>query len=280
MKIMNVINKLSKHDIVTLFTALIAATGSIFAACIGLSVQNQIMECKLAINNCNDNINNINSEIASSITNINEIYNQYLEAAKTPQTLYNEAIYAYDSGDYKRVITIYANEQIANSPVALTNMGYLYENGYGVIQDFDKAEMLYNEALALDYELAYNHKLAMYITHKLSGLENIFYEGYLNDYESAASYLKCFFDENITADKAISIYCKEYTSEECMEFNKQFYEFNYIGIKSYPIPPKNDEFTLYVPISQHSTLSGVNYTYKVLISTPKNIDILSTGFIY
>lgn len=243
----NFFKHLDIKDKLTLIVALIAAMAAIISAVIGISVQKQILELQIAINNCNNNISNIESKISSINTNVNTLNTYYAEAEKTVKSLMEEAIHAYDAEEYLRVIELYSNEKISNTPIVLTNLGFLYENGYGVTQDFSKAEEYYNKAIAQGYEEAYNHKMTMYFTYCLSGIENVVYEGYERNSEVLADFITSFYPSD-SRDKfeILASFCNDYTSEEQIDFlNTNVWEWVDNGYMKFTIPPTSSSYEQY-----------------------------------
>lgn len=279
--------KFFKHldikDKVTLAVALIAAISAVISAVIGISVQKQILECQIAISTCNNNINNLEAKISSINTNVNMLNTYYTEAEKTAKSLMEEAIHAYDAKEYLHVIELYSNDKISNTPVVLTNMGFLYENGYGVIQDFNKAEEYYNKAIFQNYEPAYEHKLAMYIKYKLQNTEEIICEGYDLNNKRAAAYIANFYDTEISDKDAFYTYCKVYSRDEQSEYNQRFYTYISCGEQSFSCIPTNDDFYKYVPTNQKTSLidgyTVINYYYDVYKCEPLDLNILDPIFI-
>lgn len=313
MKLWEKFKQLGSVEKVTLIAAIIGATGSILASFIGISASKQLAEYKIVLdtytntinsidmkisnisnnnnnansnNNENSNINvngnnNVNSNNTNSNINSNNVVNY--EAEKTIKSLMEEAIHAYDAEEYLRVIELYSNEKISNTPIVLTNLGFLYENGYGVTQDFNKAIEYYNRAISQDYEPAYEHKLAMYIKYKLQKIEEIICEGYDLGNKRAALYIANFCDSEMSDKDALYTYCKIFSKEQQLDFNQRFYTYTSRGVQSFSSPRVNDDFYLYVPISQKTSLyneiSMINYYYHVYKCIPLDLDILNPTFV-
>ena len=274
----------TSKEIITLISALIGATGAIFAAIVGISIHNQIVECRLEVNNCINTVNTINTNISSlnSITNTNATY--FTEAEKTPTTLFNEAIHAYNTGDYEQVYKIYSEEKICFSPVALTNLGYLYENGYGVVQDFDKADDYFIAAIDQGYEPAFNRKLAMFLKYSLPGVEEVIYEGYNRNSEVTAKFISSFYPQsNKTPKQLLQEFCTGYTQNEQLNFlNKNIWyweDAGYIGFDVPPISSNTVQYELANLIINPDALS-VTKLYHRFNKKPYNIHLIDDGFIY
>lgn len=262
----NFFKHLNPKNKLTLIVALIAATASVVSAAIGISVQKQILEFQVAINNCNNSISNIESKISSINTNVNTLNTYYAEAEKTDKSLMEEAIHAYNAEEYLRVIELYSNEKISNTPIVLTNIGYLYENGYGVTQDFSKAEEYYNKAIAQGYEEAYTHKMTMYFTYCLSGIENIIYEGYERNSEVLANFLSSFYIlDSLDKFEFLDIFCNYYTSEEQLDFlYNNVWEWENMGYVTYTIPPKSCSYERYELANAFTSWDppSINHVYR------------------
>lgn len=275
----------TSKEIITLISALIGATGAIFAAIVGISIHNQIVECRLEVNNCINTVNTINTNISSlnSITNTNATY--FTEAEKTPTTLFNEAIHAYNAGDYEQVYKIYSEEKICNSPVALTNLGYLYENGYGVQQNFDKATELYDKAIFQAYEPAYDHKIAMYLKYALPSIPDVIYEGYERGSITLETFLECYIVPEPEA--ALELFCTEYSYEEQMDFlNIHIWKWEDMGYVKSSRPIYSTSIYKYEWVNDlhdidlqtgHITDISIYHRYK---RTVPYIELLNIGFIY
>lgn len=285
---MKMLKEYTSKDIISLIAALIGATGAIIAAVIGISIQNQIVECRLAVNDCINTVNSMNAEISSINNNVNTINNFITEAEKTPTTLFNEAIHAYNAGLYERVCEIYSEEKICDTPVALTNMGYLYENGYGVKQDFSKADEFYNKAIIQNYESAYTHKLAMYLKNDLPGIENVLYDGYKRNSQALEDFVTCFFSPELgTPNEILDMFCNSLSEEEQLEFiHNNIMKWDFIKYVKSMVPLDSYDNTIkYEWVNELDSMNsdknadgsvGIYRMYRLVVL---NIELLDEGFI-
>lgn len=254
------------------------------AAAIAANARSEVVQLQSNIESYNSNISTLITEINTNNenSNTNIMNTSFNEAEKTPQTLLQEAIYAFDAQMYDRVFVIYSNDKISNTQVALTNMGYLYENGYGVSQDFERARECFDKAIILGFEPAYTHKLAMYFKYSLPGVEDVLYEGYKRNSVSAANFIASFFPDYAgTPMEILEMFCTSYNSDEQLDFFEQYiWEWKDYGYRSYDKPPFSSDIQEYVRVNdiQDIERGGRTRVYKVFKKETRNIQLIDRGF--
>ena len=143
------------------------------------SLSNEKSQKRNTVNNSNTNTNtNTSVDIDEIMTKAEAAYDakKYKEAARLFQIAVDNSNgraafflgYLYDKGlgvkqDFRTAARIYEMAVDQNLPGAMVNLGLLYDNGQGVSQDYKEAARLYKKAVAL------NEANAMY---KLGRLHN------------------------------------------------------------------------------------------------------------
>ena len=79
--------------------------------------------------------------------------------SKTAEEYYNLGVEAYERKDYGLAVTYYQKSILINEnhKKALNNLGVCYENGFGVTQNYAKAEELYRKSANLGHVTAQNN---------------------------------------------------------------------------------------------------------------------------
>ncbi|EDO17068.1 hypothetical protein Kpol_530p38 [Vanderwaltozyma polyspora DSM 70294] len=67
----------------------------------------------------------------------------------------------FEMGDYPRALTSYQSAALKYSPMALWNLGYMYENALGVEKDYHLAKRFYDEALTFDPNILWGVKFSL-----------------------------------------------------------------------------------------------------------------------
>lgn len=68
----------------------------------------------------------------------------------TTEEMLKKAEDYYKIGNYYNAIMLYTNKQLETNPIALSNLGYMYEHGYGVVRSIETAKNYYYKASMLD----------------------------------------------------------------------------------------------------------------------------------
>lgn len=230
-------------------------------------------------NSINSN-NNINSN--NQITN-----NTVFEDANSDQeTLLNYAQFYYLANNYEGVARVYGNSLLANNPVALTNLGYMYANGIYFQQNFEIAENYYNKAIELGYQQAMANKVAMYLKYKLLNTELIIAEACESRNVNVGIFLA------ITMDR-ITDYSYMYISDfgqmydyhyslgdiERIELIENMYFWEDVGLVTCFKAPTRSELEIYEFIRLRDIDNSVAGLYRKYERRCYSIDVLDECFI-
>lgn len=156
-----------------------------------LNEQIYSLESNLSIEN-NNEINATETSTTENIINSNnQITNNtvFENSSSDEGSLMNYANFYYTSNNLEGVVRIYGNSKLANNPVALTNLGYMYANGIYFEQNFEIAEKYYDQAISLGFEQAICNKLAMYLKNKLPDTISVLNEGFENRNDKIARFV-------------------------------------------------------------------------------------------
>lgn len=91
----------------------------------------------------------------------------------------------YNIGDYYEVINIYKDDRLSINPIALNNLGFIYENGLGVDASISIAKKYFNQAAKLNNQNAIDNYMIFNIKYPYTYddlLENLKF-GYINKSE-------------------------------------------------------------------------------------------------
>ncbi len=86
----------------------------------------------------------------------------WLPIAQANEAEFQRANEAYESGDYKTAIDILESLAEQGYALAQSNLGVMYENGYGVVQNDGEALKWYHKAAKQGYALAQFNLGVMY----------------------------------------------------------------------------------------------------------------------
>ena len=91
----------------------------------------------------------------------------------------------YNIGDYYEVINIYKDDRLSINPIALNNLGFIYENGLGVDANISVAKKYFSQAAKLNNQDAIDNYMIFNIKYPYTYddlLENLKL-GYINKSE-------------------------------------------------------------------------------------------------
>lgn len=155
----------------------------------------------------------------------------------------------FEMGDYLEVIRIYGNENLETNSIALNNMAYMYENGYGINKDLNKAIELYCAAAKLDASIAMDNYVIFVLQHPKSYWQilNVLQEGCDAGSVQAAKFCASYMDG----------YSVEITEEE------------YFALA--------DEF---LSLSEQEKIKKIDmYTYQIEIPATYYVGFLDSNFV-
>ena len=116
----------------------------------------------------------------------------------------------FKMGDYLEAMKIYSGENLETNSIALNNMAYMYENGYGINKDLNRATDLYSAAAKLDTTIAINNYTFFVLQHPKNYRQilNVLQEGYdarsVQVAKFCASYMEGYSD-NITEEEYFAL---------------------------------------------------------------------------
>ena len=93
----------------------------------------------------------------SSYSSISNSYQPQLSA----EEMYEKGEKSYEKGDYSEALRWYRKSAEQGNASGQNDLGYMYENGYGVSKDYSEAVKWYRKAARQGLEAAKNHLRAL-----------------------------------------------------------------------------------------------------------------------
>lgn len=278
--------KLTDQQKFDAFFHVISITVAICAIAFSVDTKNEVNTYKTMVQELNTSISYLNSQIFNIKGDMNQEWNTTYnyEHEKSIVSLLNEAEILYDSQDYKELFEVYSDERLRENAIVLSNLGYMYANGYYVKQDLDMAEKYYNDAIEKGCIDAYNNKLSMYLKYCLDNIQDIIIEGYELGSNKAATFISTFSDSEDEDVKILYDFCNDSFEEQSSYINKMYY-WNDSGVISSNSALSSDALVRYellnadYNIHESDNSAGYIFTYRKYNLLCANLDILDEHFI-
>ncbi len=191
---------------------------------------------------------------------------------------------AYLAKDYIKAAYLYRNQLLADDPVCLNNLAYIYLK-LGEDDYIYEAKECIEKAYDLDKDTYYDQYLAMTVLCPESYEEviSILRRGISNETLSAQRYIyNCYIENGIT-DKTVDDFLSMSDAEkkEILTAATKTKTYSFVSIN---VPPKyrNNEFNIYTTLYRYANI-GVetypdNYTTQYIYANVKYIDVKHISF--